>query len=159
MYAEQVNKNVCMYVCIYVCMSVDLVRLYFEVFDMDRNQSISQDELQWILSKLLMLSSPSIAIDVEGTTSLYYTQYRQYIQACIHDACPSSHGWLYAVRYAVRAGGDRRQQLRRHLPQHRHEWRRRHLLRGVRGLLQGHELAHHLTPERHVCRGTTLSHH
>ena len=28
-------------------------RLYFEVFDVDGNHTISQDELQWILSKLL----------------------------------------------------------------------------------------------------------
>eukprot|EP01036_Dinobryon_divergens_P026927 gene26927-35624_t len=39
-----------------------LVRLYFEVFDMDRNQSISKDELQWILSKLLMISSYEQAV-------------------------------------------------------------------------------------------------
>ena len=84
MYAEQVNKNVCMYVCIYVCMSVDLVRLYFEVFDMDRNQSISQDELQWILSKLLMLSSPSIAIDVEGTNYFTILYTIQTIHSSLH---------------------------------------------------------------------------
>jgi serine/threonine protein kinase/Ca2+-binding EF-hand superfamily protein len=31
----------------------DLAQLYFEVFDVDGNRSISQSELQWILSKLL----------------------------------------------------------------------------------------------------------
>ena len=53
----------------HICL--DLVRLYFEVFDMDRNQSISQDELQWILSKLLATSSPSAAMDVEGIHLFY----------------------------------------------------------------------------------------
>ena len=49
----------------------DLARLYFEVFDVDGNRSISQEELQWILSKLLMEPEGSTVI---SSTAMIYQQ-------------------------------------------------------------------------------------